>query len=111
MRNKWYQKWWAYLILAIIFLVLGAVIFKEKETVTQQQTEIDNLVRQTKSLDSLYRATAAEKDKIKIIREKIDISKDLRKLEDLIQELEKVKAEKPKNNSVQDLKKYLETEF
>lgn len=114
MKGKWYHQWWVYALIAIIFLLLGAIIFREKERVTQQEIlkiEIDSLMKQTKNLDSLYRATAAEKEKIKIIREKIDITQDIKKLQDLISELDKIKATPPRQNSTLELKQYLETEF
>lgn len=115
MESKWYHKWWVYVLIAVIFLLIGAIVFRERERVTEQQvlkTEIDSLVKQTKSLDSLYRVTAAEKEKIKIIREKIDITQDLKKLQELVAQLEKVKSEPIKRNStVIELKQYLETEF
>lgn len=116
MRNvKWYQQWWFYMLIIVIAFLIGSLVFREKKRVTEQQvlkTEIDSLVKQTKSLDSLYRATAAEKEKIKIIREKIDITQDLKKLQELVAQLEKVKSEPIKiNSTVIELKQYLETEF
>lgn len=115
MESKWYHKWWFYALIAVIFLLLGAIIFRERDRVTQQEIlkiEIDSLVKQTKNLDSLYRVTAAEKEKIRIIREKIDITQDLKKLQQLIAELEQVKSEPIKRNSTTlELKQYLETEF
>ncbi len=115
MRDKWYQQWWFYVLIALVFLLLGAIIFRERDRVTQEEilkTEIEDLVKQTKILDSLYRAAAAEKEKIKVIREKIDITQDIKKLQQLIDELEEVKSEPIKrNSSTLELKQYLETEF
>jgi predicted RND superfamily exporter protein len=115
MKGKWYQQWWFYVLIALVFLLLGAIIFRERDRVTQEEilkTEIEDLVKQTKTLDSLYRVTAAEKEKIKVIREKIDITQDIKKLQQLIAELEGVKSEPIKrNSSTLELKQYLDTEF
>jgi uncharacterized membrane-anchored protein YhcB (DUF1043 family) len=115
MEKKWYHQWWVYVLIALIFLLLGALIFREKDRVAQEEilkTEIEDLVKQTKTLDSLYRAAAAEKDKIKVIREKIDITQDIKKLQQLINELDDVRSEPIKrNSSTLELKQYLETEF
>jgi hypothetical protein len=115
MEKKWYHQWWVYVLIALIFLLLGALIFRERDRVTQEEiliTKIETLEKQTETLDSLLTIATAEKDKIKVIREKIDITQDIKKLQQLINELDEVRSEPIKrNSSTLELKQYLETEF
>lgn len=115
MEKKWYHQWWVYVLIAVIFFLIGYIIFREKDITTEREvyvTKIEKLAIEIDSLEALYKLAVEKKDKVKIIREKIDITKDVKKLQELISELEKVKLEPVKRNStVIELKEYLEKEF
>lgn len=115
MQKKWYHEWWVYVLIAVIFFLIGYIIYRERDVVTQEEVLKEKIrieIEKNIVTDSLYKVLKAEKEKIKIIREKIDIAKDIKKLQELISELEKVKLEPVKRNStVIELKEYLEKEF
>ena len=115
MEKKWYHQWWVYVLIAVIFFLIGYIIYRERDVVTQEEVLKEKIrieIEKNIVTDSLYKVLKAEKEKIKIIREKIDIAKDIKKLQELISELEKVKLEPVKRNStVIELKEYLEKEF
>lgn len=103
------------MLIAVIFFLIGYIIYRERDVVTQEEVLKEKIrieIEKNIVTDSLYKVLKAEKEKIKIIREKIDIAKDIKKLQELISELEKVKLEPVKRNStVIELKEYLEKEF
>ncbi len=96
-KTKWYQSWWFYIIIFVVLVV--AVYFAARKTIAYVnyqeylKTEIESLKKDNIKLDSLYRITAAQKDKIKIIKEKIDITEDIKKLQTLIDEYERIKKD------------------
>lgn len=115
MEKKWYHQWWVYVLIAVVFFLIGYIIFREKDITTEREvyaTKIEQLKVEIDSIETLYKLEVDKKEKVKIIREKIDITKDVKKLQELILELERVKLEPVKRNStVIELKEYLEKEF
>jgi hypothetical protein len=114
MKGKWYHQWWVYALIAVIFFLIGYIIYRERDVVTQEEVLKEKIrieIEKNIVADSLYKVLEAEKEKIKIIREKIDITQDIKKLQQLISELEQVKVTPPRQNSTLELKQYLETEF
>lgn len=113
---KWYNKW--YYVVGAMILIVG-IYFATRKAITYisvhdyLKTQVEVLERENIKLDSLYKITAAQKDKIKIIKEKIDISEDIKKLKDLIDEYEAIK--KDTTPSIQptpkELLDYLNKEF
>lgn len=92
---KWYNTKWFYL--AVFLLLVIGIYFGARKTITYinyqeyLKTEVEALKKENLKLDSLYKATAAQKEKIRIIKEKIDISEDIRKLQLLLDDYEKIK--------------------
>ena len=115
MEKKWYHQWWVYVLVGLIFFLLGYIIFREKDRITEREVyenKIEIIKVKMEVLDSLYNIAVAEKEIAKALRGKIDITKDIRKLKELITELEKVKTEPVKSNpSMLHLKEFIETEF
>lgn len=114
MKGKWHHQWWGYALIAVIFFLIGYIIYRERDVVTQEEVLKEKIrieIEKNIVADSLYKVLEAEKEKIKIIREKIDITQDIKKLQQLISELEQVKVTPPRQNSTLELKQYLETEF
>lgn len=117
MRNvKWYHQWWFYLIIVAASLLIGVYGFRERtKYITNdhiQKIVIDSLTKKVEVITLLYEAAKLEKNKIKIVREKIDITDDIKKLEILLKKLQTVQKDTIKRKtSIQDLKRYLETEF
>lgn len=94
---KWYNTKWFYL--AVFLLLVIGIYFGARKTITYinyqeyLKTEVEALKKENIKLDSLYKATAAQKEKIRIIKEKIDISEDIRKLQLLLDDYEKIKKD------------------
>ena len=113
-KTKWYNTWWFKII--IISIIAIVIYFAAKKTtvyINYQEylkTEIDSLKRQNIILDSLYKSKAIDKEKIKIIREKISIQSELDRLEHLknqLIELRKQPIKQTENLSPEELDKYL----
>lgn len=113
-KTKWYNTWWFKII--IISIIAIVIYFAAKKTtvyINYQEylkTEIDSLKRQNIILDSLYKSKVIDKEKIKIIREKISIQSELDRLEHLknqLIELRKQPIKQTENLSPEELDKYL----
>ena len=113
---KWYNKW--YYVVAAIILIVG-IYFATRKAITYisvhdyLKTQVEVLERENVKLDSLYKISVAQKDKIRIIKEKIDISDDIKKLENLLSEYEAIKKDTVKTDqpTPQELLNYLNKEF
>lgn len=113
---KWYNRW--YYVVGAIILIVG-IYFATRKAITYisvhdyLKTQVEVLERENIKLDSLYKITAAQKDKIKIIKEKIDISEDIKKLKDLMDEYEAIKKDTVPSTqpTPQELLDYLNKEF
>ena len=112
------KKYWIAVISIII--VIGVLYYFGKKTVyyfnyqEYLKTEVEELKRKNNSLDSLYKATVIQKDKIRIIKDKIDISEDLNQLESLLQEyklLKEKESSQPIQETPEELLKYFQKEF
>jgi predicted RND superfamily exporter protein len=78
------------------------------------KTEIESLKKQNNQLDSIYKVVSTERQRIKIIREKISIVEELNRMERLKRELEILRGEMPlisDSMSVSDLERYFVKEF
>jgi len=78
------------------------------------KTEIESIKKQNKQLDSIYEIVSTERERIKIIREKISIAEELARMEKLKKDLELLRGEKPllsDSISPQELEKYFVKEF
>ena len=89
-RTKWYSTWWFRIIMVIIVV---ALIFGGKEAVTHfnyvesLKTHIKAQDKKIETQDSLYKIKEAQKEKIRVIREKISIQSELDRLEHLKNQL------------------------
>lgn len=99
----------------ILFIVLqirqSAQYFNFQEYL---KTEIESLKKQNNQLDSIYKVVSTERQRIKIIREKISIVEELNRMERLKRELEILRGEMPlisDSMSVSDLERYFVKEF
>ena len=94
---------------------MGLLGFREKTRHVETEAlkiEIDTIVKNYKELEVKYNKEKAEKEKVRIIREKIDITQDIKKLEELVSQLYNVRRDTIKRSStILELKEYLETEF
>ena len=86
------------LIILLILTIIGIVWLGLKDNYItdsyqrELKTRIDSLSREIKYRDSLYIIKSLEKDKITIIREKITIETESKKVEQLNKELDILKA-------------------
>lgn len=115
MKQKWYNKWWIKVAAAVMILIILYIATKKTITYVNYQeylkTEIEQLKKENIKLDSLYKTKVLEKEKIKIIREKISIQSELDRLEILTKQLEEIKTTKlEKIDSIgpEDLQIYLQ---
>jgi len=98
-KTKWYSTWW-FRVSAVMLIIL--LIFGGKEVVTHfnyvesLKTHIKSQDKKIETQDSLYKIKAAEKEKIKIIREKISIQSELDRLEHLKNQLIELRKQPPK---------------
>lgn len=112
-KTKWYQTWWFKIIVVILVV---ALVFGGKEAVTHfnyvesLKTHIKSQDKKIETQDSLYKIKAAQKEKIKIVREKISIQLELDRLEHLKNQLLELRKQPPKQIdtiSPEELDKYL----
>lgn len=119
MRNtnkESYSYIWGYVFLVV---VIGFLIFyraeETKRYTSYQQVlvqEIDSLSKENKTLDSLYREALKRAAGISISKSKIDIKEDLKKLRDLINELENIQKDSiPPSKTATELLNYFENEI
>ena len=98
-KTKWYSTWW-FRISIVVFLIL--LVFGGKEAITHYnyveslKTHIKSQDKKIETQDSLYKIKAAQKEKIKIIREKISIQSELDRLEHLRNQLLELRKQTPK---------------
>lgn len=91
-NKKWYNTWWFKITVASIIIII--LYFATRKTIVYMnyqeylKTQIDSLNIENTKLDSLYKVAVLQKDKIKIIREKVSIQSEVDKLERLKIELE-----------------------
>lgn len=113
-KTKWYSTWW--FRISVIVVVIVIIFFAVKKTnayINYQEylkTEIESLKRENTKLDSLYKLKAAEKEKIKVIREKISVQPELDRIKHLENQLLELRKQPPKQIdtlSPEELDKYL----
>jgi preprotein translocase subunit SecF len=113
-KTKWYNTWG--FRISVIVVVIVIIFFAAKKTnayINYQEylkTEIESLKKDNSKLDSLYKLKSAEKEKIKIIREKISIQSEIDRLEHLRNQLLELRKQPPKQIdtiSPEELDKYL----
>lgn len=111
-----YSYIWGYVFLVV---VIGFLIFyraeETKRYTSYQQVlvqEIDSLSKENKTLDSLYREALKRAAGINSSKSKIDIKEDLKKLRDLINELENIQKDSiPPSKTATELLNYFENEI
>lgn len=111
-----YSYIWGYVFLVV---VIGFLIFyraEETKRYTSYQKvlvqEIDSLSKENKTLDSLYREALKRAAGINSSKSKIDIKEDLKKLRDLINELENIQKDSiPPSKTATELLNYFENEI
>lgn len=118
MRTKWYNKWWIKVAAGLMIIIILYIATKKTITYVNYQeylkTEIETLKKENTKLDSLYKTKVLEKEKIKIIREKISIQSELDRLTELTKQLEEVrKTELNKIDTIspEQLQIYLQKEL
>lgn len=105
-----------YIVLLIVIVLLLFYKHKDKENHVSYQkvliNEIDSLTVENKRIDSLYKDILKKVAIIKSQKDVIQIKEDLKKLKELIEELEKVQGEVliPSKNST-ELINYFENEI
>lgn len=107
---------WVIAAIALILFIYLQVVQSTQYFNIQEylKTEIESIKRQNRQLDSIYKVVSTDRDRIKIIREKISIAEELARMEKLKRELELLRGEKPllsDSISPQDLEKYFVKEF
>lgn len=111
-----YSYIWGYVFLVV---VIGFLIFyraEETKRYTSYQKilvqEIDSLSKENKTLDSLYREALKRAAGINSSKSKIDIKEDLKKLRDLINELENIQKDSiPPSKTATELLNYFDNEI
>lgn len=118
MKEKWYNKGWVKVAAGLMIVYLLYSNFKSSTLNHNLQeihkTEINELKKQIIERDSLYNIAKNQKEKIKIIREKISIQSELDRLTELTKQLEEVrKTELNKIDTItpEQLQKYLQKEL
>ena len=118
--NKNSNNNYSYLVgYAVLLVVIGFLIFyraeENKKYITYQKVlvqEIDSLHKENKVLDSLYRDALKKAAGIRYSKDKIEIKEDLKKLRELVQELERTQNEKqPPSKDATELLNYFENEI
>jgi Tfp pilus assembly protein PilN len=96
---KWYNLFWVR-ILGVLVIVFG-IYMAARKTVTYYnlneylKTEIESLKKKNTSLDSLYKLEKEKKEKVKIIKERIQVAGDLERIKKLEKELEELRKKVP----------------
>lgn len=104
---------------AVLLVVIGFLIFyraeESKKYVSYQKVlvqEIDSLHKENRTLDSLYRDALRKAAGIRYSKDKIEIKEDLKKLRELVQELERTQNEKQTpSKDATELLNYFENEI
>ncbi len=105
-KIKWYNSKWFYL--AVVVLIILSIIFAATKTVAYfnyqeiLKTEIDSLNNIIVSKDSLYQKLHKQKEKVKIIREKITTTEETQKIVYLEEELKKLRRSKTDTTITKD---------
>lgn len=111
-KTKWYQTWWFRISVVILVILL---IFGGKEAITHYnyveslKTHIKDQEKIITTQDSLYKIKEAQKEKIRVIREKISIQPDLERIKHLENQLLELRKQPPKQIdtlSPEELDKY-----
>lgn len=118
--NKNSNNNYSYLVgYAVLLVVIGFLIFyraeENKKYITYQKVlvqEIDSLHKENRTLDSLYRDALKRAAGIRYSKDKIEIKEDLKKLRELVLELERVQNEnQPPSKDATELLNYFENEI
>lgn len=118
--NKNSNNSYSYLVgYAVLLVVIGFLIFhraeENKKYITYQKVlvqEIDSLYKENRTLDSLYRDALKKAAGIRYSKDKIEIKEDLKKLRELVLELERVQNEnQPPSKDATELLNYFENEI
>lgn len=104
---------------AVLLVVIGFLIFyraeESKKYISYQKVlvqEIDSLHKENRTLDSLYRDALRKAAGIRYSKDKIEIKEDLKKLRELVQELERTQNEKQTpSKDATELLNYFENEI
>ena len=105
-KVKWYNSRWFYL--AVVVLLILSITFAATKTVAYfnyqeiLKTEIDSLNNIIVSKDSLYQKLHKQKEKVKIIREKISTEEETQKIVYLEEELKKLRKSKTDTTITKD---------
>ena len=118
-KTKWYHTWWFYTIIILLLIIIIGAYFSGKKVLDDMsvrkhlETKLEVSEKTNLKLDSLYRVTSAQKDKIRIIKEKIDITEDIKKLQSLIDEYDKIKKDSISSTkpTSKELLNYINKEF
>lgn len=98
-KVKWYNIFWVRILGVLLILLL--IYFAATKTVTYYnlneylKTEIENLKKKNIELDSLYQKEKVKKEKVRIIRERIQVGEDIEKVKKLEKELQELRKQKP----------------
>ena len=98
-KTKWYSTWWFRISVVVIIILL---VFGGKEAVTHYnyveslKTHIKAQEKVITTQDSLYKIKETQKEKIRVIREKISIQPELDRLEHLKNQLIELRKQPPK---------------
>lgn len=105
-KIKWYNSRWFYL--AVVVLLILSITFAATKTVAYfnyqeiLKTEIDSLNNIIVSKDSLYQKLHKQKEKVRIIREKISTEEETQKIVYLEEELKKLRRSKTDTTITKD---------
>ncbi len=114
-KVKWYNLFWVRILGVVLILIL--IYFGATKTVTYYnlneylKTEIETLKKKNVQLDSLYNQEKVKKEKIKIIRERIQVGEDIEKVKKLQKQLEELRKQQlPKVEKIEpeELNKYFQ---
>ena len=98
-KTKWYSTWWFRISVVVIIILL---VFGGKEAITHYnyveslKTHIKSQDKKIETQDSLYKIKEAQKEKIRVIREKISIQPDLERIKHLENQLLELRKQPPK---------------
>jgi len=107
-RNKWYNRWWikyvVFVIILIVFYVLVRNTINETTISKHLKQKNEELLQDSKNKDKLIDSLVVQKNKVKIIREKISTKEQEARLQELRQQLVELRKQKVEANSIETIK-------